>query len=73
MHAFTIDAVKKETEPGLGISDRAYARGVRALDELRFRRRGLWVSLVIILAVIAGLVLKIRQVDRKQAAEADHG
>jgi hypothetical protein len=73
VHAFTIDAVKKETEPGLGISDKAYARGVRALDELRFRRRGLGVSLVIILAVIAGLVLKIRQVDRKRASEADHG
>lgn len=73
VHAFTIDAVKKETEPGLAISDKAYARGVRALDELRFRRRGLGVSLVIILAVIAGLVLKIRQVDRRRTVEADHG
>jgi hypothetical protein len=72
VHAFTVDAVRKEVEPGVGIAEKAYARGVRALDELRFRRRGLGVSLVIILAVIAGLVLKIRQVDRRRTVEADH-
>jgi predicted CXXCH cytochrome family protein len=68
IHAFRADAVKREVEPGLAVSDKAQARGVRALDELRFRRRGLGVSLVVILAVIAGLVMKIRQVDRRQAA-----
>jgi hypothetical protein len=74
IHAFTADAVRKETEPGLTISDKARALGVRALDELRFRRKGLGVSLVIILAVIGGLVLKIREVDRRRRdAEADHG
>ena len=72
VHAFTVDAVRREVEPGVGIAEKAYARGVRALDELRFRRRGLGVSLVIILAVIAGLVLKIRQVDRRRTVEADH-
>ncbi len=65
VHAFRVDAVKKEAEPGLTISAKAYARGLRALDELQFRRKGLAVSLVIILALIGGLVLKIRQVDRK--------
>jgi len=68
VHAFTVDAVKKETEPGLAISQKAYARGLRALDELRFRRRGLGVSLVIIIALIAGLVMKIRQVERRGSA-----
>jgi hypothetical protein len=72
VHAFRVDAVKQEVEPGLAVSDKARARGVRALDELRFRRRGLGVSLVIILAVMAGLVLKIRQVDRRQASAGDH-
>ena len=64
IHAFKVDAVKKETEPGLGISAKAYARGVRALEELQFRRKGLAVSAVIILALIGALVLKIRQLDR---------
>ncbi len=65
IHAFAVAAVKKEAEPGLQISAKAYARGVRALDDLQFRRKGLAVSLVIILALIVGLVLKIRQLDRK--------
>jgi hypothetical protein len=65
VHAFSAEAVTKEVEPGLTISVKAYARGVRALEELQFRRKGLAVSLVIILAVIAGLVLKIRQFERR--------
>ena len=64
VHAFTLEAVKQEVEAGVAISTKAYARGVRALEELQFRRRGLAVSVVIILALIVGLVLKIRQVDR---------
>jgi hypothetical protein len=38
---------------------------VRALDELQFRRKGLAVSVLIILAVIAGMVVKIRQLERR--------
>jgi hypothetical protein len=71
VHAFTVDAVKAETTAGVAIADRAHARGARALGELAFRRKGLGVSLVIILAVIAGLLLKIRQVDRRRRAP-DH-
>lgn len=67
VHAFDVDAVKKEVEPGLTISQKVYARGMRTLDELRFRRRGLGVSLIVILALIVGLVVKIRQVDRHGA------
>jgi len=70
VHAFEVEAVEKEIAPGLVISQKAYERGVRALDELSFRRRGLTVSLVIILALIAGLVMKIRQVDRRRSASA---
>jgi predicted CXXCH cytochrome family protein len=68
VHAFTVDAVKAETTAGSGIADKAHARGERALGELAFRRKGLGVSLVIILAVIAGLLMKIRQVDRRGRA-----
>jgi hypothetical protein len=68
VHAASLEAVKKEVEAGLAIVGRAQARGVRALDELRFRRQGLVVSLVIILALIAGLVLKIRQLERRRHA-----
>jgi predicted CXXCH cytochrome family protein len=73
VHAATLQAVTKETEAGLAITAKAYARALRALDELRFRRQGLAVSLVIILLLIAALVLKIRQLDRRRAARLPKG
>ena len=60
-----VAAVKKQADAGLTIAQKAYARGVRALEELRFRRTGLVVSLVIIVVLIAGLVLKLRQLERR--------
>jgi hypothetical protein len=68
VHTASLEAVKKETETGLAIAAKANARGVRALEELTFRRQGLGVSLVIILALIAGLILKVRQLDRQRRA-----
>ena len=73
VHSFTVEAVQQEAEPGLAISARAYARGVRALDELRFRRRGLLVAVAIMLALIAGLVLKIRQIERRPPTSESPG
>ena len=77
VHAFKVDAVKQAVDSGLAVSAKAYGRGVRALGELGFRRKGLAVSLVVILALIVGLVLKIRQLERRtdvrsRAAEAPH-
>jgi hypothetical protein len=67
IHAFSPAAVKQDVEPGIGIAQKAYARGVHAMGELGFRRKGLGVSLLIIVALIAGLVMKIRHVDRRSA------
>lgn len=64
IHGFAATGVRQEVEPGIGIARKAYARGVRAMDELGYRKKGLGVSLVIIVALIAGLILKIRQIDR---------
>jgi hypothetical protein len=64
VHAFRLDAVQRETDPGMAISARAYARGVKALQDLQVRRKGLAVSVVIILALIGGLMVKIRQLER---------
>jgi hypothetical protein len=73
VHAASLQAVTKETEAGRAITTKAYARALRALDELRFRRQGLAVSLVFILMLIAALVLKIRQLDRRRAARLPKG
>jgi hypothetical protein len=66
VHAFKVDAVKQAVEPGLAVSAKAHARGLRALEELGFRRKGLAVSLIVIIALIAGLVVKIRQLERRR-------
>jgi transposase-like protein len=71
VHAFKVDAVKQAVEPGLAVSAKAHARGLRALEELGFRRKGLAVSLVVIFALIAGLVVKIRHLDRSREASHD--
>lgn len=65
IHAFNLDGVKKETQPGLDVSQKARTLGLKVLDELRFRRTGLVVSVLIIGALIVGLVLKIRQIEKK--------
>ena len=73
VHAFTVGAVTQEVQPGLAIAEKATARGARALEDLRFRKAGLGVSLVIIVALMAGLVVKIREVDRRGAAPKERG
>jgi hypothetical protein len=65
IHGFDQALLDKEIEPGLAVSEKAYARGLKAMNELQFRRKGLAVSAVIIIALIIGLILKIRQMERK--------
>ena len=65
IHGFNLEKVNAEVNPGLEISDKARARGSRALDELQFRRKGLAVSVLVILALVVGLILKIHQMERK--------
>ncbi len=71
VHAFTVEAVSEEVEAGLEVTDRAYERGLAALRELRFRRAGLAVSSVIILILIVGLLLKIREAEAKAEGTLD--
>lgn len=68
VHAFDPVRVKATLATGEKAADQAEAGGRKALDELRFRRRGLAVTLVLILGVVGVLTLKIRQLDRRRAA-----
>jgi len=65
VHLFDPTAVKKLTDEGDQIADRMYAKGTQAMEDLRFRHRGLWISVGIILMAIVGLVLKIKEIDRR--------
>ena len=66
IHLFDPTAVKKLADDGIQIANKMYAKGTQAMEDLRFRHRGLWVSVGIILVAIVGLVLKIKEIDRRQ-------
>ena len=53
---------------GLGHADAALAAGEEALGELLFRRQGLAVALALIVLVLVGLALKIREVSAREAS-----
>jgi hypothetical protein len=65
VHTFRDAEVQKITDPGLVIAKQADQAGVAALQELNIRRKGLGVALITIFVAIAGLVLKIRQIEAK--------
>jgi len=58
-------AIQKLADEGNQIAAKANVKGVAALEDHAFRHRGLWVSVGIIMLVIVGLLLKIRDVDRR--------
>lgn len=66
VHAFNAASVKSLVDEGLKISKRAEDKGKQALGEYQFRRKGLAVSLIIILAVIVSLYFKIKEIDTRQ-------
>ncbi|MGH9750159.1 MAG: multiheme c-type cytochrome [Candidatus Polarisedimenticolia bacterium] len=64
VHAFDLERYQTATGAGLAVADGGVAAGRRAFTELRHRRAGLLLSLVVIAAVIAGLVIKIRSIEQ---------
>lgn len=69
-HAFDRDRYLATAEAGLAAAEGGVAAGDKAFRELRQRRTGLAVSLVVILLVIVGLGLKIRQIERPPDPDA---
>jgi predicted CXXCH cytochrome family protein len=65
VHAANMGAVAERVSEGLEITLQARETGESALAELGFRRTGLAVSVTIILAMIAGLILKIREIENR--------
>jgi predicted CXXCH cytochrome family protein len=69
IHSSSTAEVENVVAPGLEVAAKGYQAGLGALAERSYRRKGLAVSLVFIL-FLAGLVyLKVRQIERRQAAE----
>jgi hypothetical protein len=64
-HAFDLERFLTVTNAGIAASEAGIAAGHKAFAELRFRRIGLSLSLLVIAAVIIGLALKVREMERR--------
>jgi hypothetical protein len=63
-HGFDLGRFKEASTEGIKAAEAGLTAGHRAFAELRFRRKGLALSLIVIAAVIAGLAFKVRQIER---------
>ena len=68
LHSFDPEQVVTRSQEAREVAAAALAAGQDALGELQFRRKGLAVSLVLIVLVLVGLYLKIREVDRRRTS-----
>jgi hypothetical protein len=65
VHSFDPAEVEKLTDQGIVTSTKAYEAGLAALRERDLRRKGLGLSLIFIALTMAGLYMKIRQIESK--------
>ena len=69
VHSFAVDEAGEFSElqaQGMEHARTAVELGREALEELAYRRRGLAVALLIILVVLIGLALKIREISARR-------
>jgi hypothetical protein len=71
-HSFHVEPVKEHVDIGLKLTRAGLDRGRAALREHTVRRAGLAASAAIILVLIIGLILKIRQFERAAQRAATH-
>jgi len=64
-HSFDLERFLTAADAGIAAADAGVSAGRRAFAEVRFRRFGLALFLVVIVAVIIGLALKVRQMERR--------
>ena len=63
VHGFDLERFVHASSAGIAAADEGVAAGQRAFAEMRFRRNGLALSLVVIGAVVVALVLTIRRIE----------
>jgi nitrate/TMAO reductase-like tetraheme cytochrome c subunit len=63
IHSFDPPRVQQDIDAGLKVAEKTRKDGVAALQERDYRRKGLGLSILAILAVVIGLRLYIRQIE----------
>ena len=71
IHSSSPAEVEKVVAPGLEAAGKGYQAGLGALAERSYRRKGLVVSLVFILFLATLVYLKVKQIEGRQAANAE--
>ena len=66
LHFFNPAKVEEVRKEGTELVNKASQKGQAALDELEFRRKGLALSLVVIIGLGLALFVKIRNIDQQQ-------
>lgn len=65
IHSFNLARVQQDVDAGLQIATKTHQEGAEALKERDYRRKGLAWSLLAIVAVVIGLRLYVRQIERR--------
>ncbi len=60
MHTFSAPEVQKKEDEGLQYARAAMISAQKSLDELNYRRTGLFIALGIIIVALTALAMKIR-------------
>ena len=72
IHTFDVSRVEEITTKGIKIADDVNTRASEALGDIKLRRIGLAISLLVIIFIAIMLRLKIKQVDSRTNFEAGH-
>ena len=65
IHSFSDEEVRSISEKGKTMAQKAHEGGQKAIKAFQFRRKGYWISALIILLLIFGLILKIRDLEKE--------
>ncbi|MCX6641015.1 MAG: cytochrome c3 family protein [bacterium] len=65
IHTVNLEKVEASVKAGLNITQKVMQMGRQALDEFRFRTSGWFISTILILLLIIGIWLKIRQMEQR--------
>ena len=66
IHSFNPARVQQDVDAGLQITAKTHGEGLAALKERDYRRKGLALSLLAIVAVVIGLRLYVRKIEDRQ-------